>query len=162
MITCLQGSSVNVAAATCGASTDWLANPGKCRLRIKSYAPTLFDPSGCGACLNLATRPWDGTFSNLLLNPSPDVAVAYTIDGTAFDSINGKEIFVSPVACAVFYWTAAGPTGWNVVLACITNIGSSNIYTTSPLLLGGPLQTFIRTGGCSPGPANVVIEAYSL
>lgn len=139
MSTCYKDCSLTVDPPGCGPLTDWLNNPGTCRLRIRSYVPGLF--TACGACNASVNPEWDGTFPNFALG-------VYTIDAGV--AISGAETIQA--LCSIDFFGGA----WRLTLVC-NGAPVSYIWRGASFT---PLGVYGQVGGCSATPLALVVEAY--
>jgi hypothetical protein len=154
MISCTSSFSLTPTSPNCNASTDWANNPGTCRLRIKNFNAALFSGAGCASCTGTVANTWDGTFPDY---HAPVLGSwTFRIDPTTVSLFGRVPLFGSNCACGFL-----NGSGFYVALSCN---GAPALYMWSSAFNGaGPLGIYTGPGiGCSPGPASIEIEAYSL
>lgn len=145
MNTCTDDFTIAVTAG-CDCTTDWVANPGTCRLRITGYVNGVL--LACFAATVSGSPAWDGTLPTLDQSTPPftqylAVNIGFSITGHVF---NGSAIS----------WTGAH---WNMNIIGDTG-GAPNAMWTGRLLSTCPIGVYTRIAGCQPGPASFTIEGY--
>lgn len=141
-MTCNQTLTLRV--TSCGAGTDWVNNPGSCRIRIKNYVDGLLP--GCVVCNVSGAPAWDGTFSEVV---SPGVFAA---DTSTAKSISGKVF-----AGATLTWTGLK---WTFNITCLQGGVGTGMWQASVLGSPTPFGVYNFGGGCSGGPLTLELEAY--
>lgn len=142
MRACNQSTSLEVSG--CGPTTDWLTNPGTCRLRIKNYING-FIPF-CAACPPGAGAIWDGTFTIY----TPGAFPTYSADTVAFPQCSG--FLLDPFLVTGLLFNGAG---WILQVACDGGAVWRTITAQA-----GPIGTYAVEAGCHLSPPTITIEAY--
>jgi hypothetical protein len=152
MTTCIQASSVTVHG--CDATTDWVSNPGNCRLRIKNYNPLDF-LGACPACVASVLPDWAGEFNQFC-----NLALSEKYSPGAGLSIGGKAMAPNPCVASNFGILAGF---WVFQVACDNGGGGLVVWSgTGPAAAAGPIGIYTFAAGCLAGPATLEIEGYSL
>ena len=145
-LACQKNYSIQITG--CDNTTDWVNNPGNCRLRVKNFNP--LDWAICGTCAASGLPAWDGTF------PSVIIAATTTYNVAAGVSIGGAQN-LGPTFSCVEHNPALG---WAVILAC-NGSPPAFMWQSAFFNVASPLMIYPKVGGCT-GPANIEVEAYSL
>jgi len=154
--TCVSQKSI-VVAVGCSASTDWINNPGTCRLRIKAYVDGQFiNNLGCPAFDVGAGVIWDGTFTNFV-PIVPNVACRYDIVGKGFGRVSGFAIDSS----TNFRLQFAGGN-WTLVVMALSGGFPQTLWASDGIKPGAnPLGTYNNGGGsCSGIPVSLIVEGF--
>lgn len=159
-VACYKDFSIAVNAG-CDASTDWLHNPGPCRLRIKSFVAG--DWANSTLCLLArlgVVMPWDGTFSKVVPVVVPTPGNSYEIDLVSFQTLGG--VYLGSPGTSFLVFNNAFPR-WNIQISYMdTGLGDQNRW--SGFINGtSPLGVYTRQTRCNIGlPNSIEIEGYSL
>jgi hypothetical protein len=128
------------------------------RVRIKDYAPSLFDI--CPDSVPSGATTWDGTFPNKQFF-SPTSLFWNLNNPTAF-SFNGNELAFARVEFFTSHPTNSTGCGWRIFIQ--VSKGSAPFFSTCWIGIKGvgdtPVGIYYRQSGCSVGPNCLVIEGY--
>jgi hypothetical protein len=153
--TCIQQFSLTVALG-CDASTDWINNPGTCRLRIKTYVDgTFINNMGCPAYDAGAGVVWDGTFRNFV-PIVPNTACRYDIVGQGFGQISGFAI----ASASVQFFLTFSAGHWVLQVSALSGGVPQTLWTSNNKVGTNPLGTYTFFNGCSSVPASLIVEGF--